>query len=77
MVPIGVAGVIAGDDIVAAAVPCADVETVPIDGVDMGVGAMVGDGRAGTAGDDGGKIEFDTDMNDVAGCAENARYSSG
>ena len=85
MVPSGVAGVMASDDIVVvddivvAVVPCRDVETmlVAVDGAGMAIGATVGDGRADTAGDDDGKIEFDTAMNDVAGCAEPVRYSSG
>src|SRR5438105_3432459 len=84
MVPSGAAGVIASDDIVivddivVAVVPVADVETVPVavDGVGTGIGAMVGCGRAGTAGGCGAgmvvpKISV---MNDVAGCADSVRY---
>jgi hypothetical protein len=46
-----------------------------IDGAGTGTGAMVGDGRAGTAGGGGaGTVELgNTDMNDVAGCADRAR----
>ena len=76
MVPSGVAGVIASDDI--RVVPGADEETVliAVDGAGTGIGAMVGDGRAGTAGGGGaGTVELGyTDMNDVAGCADSVRY---
>ena len=83
MVPSGVADIIASDDIVAvdelvvAVVPGTDVGTMldTIDGAGTGTGAMVGDGRAGTAGGGGaGTVELgNTDMNDVAGCADRAR----
>jgi len=82
MVPSGVAGIIASDDIVVnevvvAVVPGTDVETVliAVDGAGTGTGAMVGDGRGGTAGGGGaGTVELGyTDMNDVAGCADRAR----
>jgi hypothetical protein len=78
MVPSGVAGIIASDDIVVAVLPGADVETVliGIDGAGTGTGPMEGDGRAGTAGGGGaGTVELGyTEMNDVAGCADTARY---
>jgi hypothetical protein len=84
MVPSGVAGIIASgdivvvDDIVVAVPPGADVEIVLIgvDGAGTGTGAMVGDGRAGTAGGGGaGTVELgNTEMNDVAGCADRVRY---
>src|SRR5882757_6836584 len=78
MVPSGVAGIIASDDIVVAVAPGADVETVlgTVDDVGTGTGAMEGDGRAGTAGGGGaGMFELGyVEMNDVAGCADRARY---
>src|SRR5882757_7230807 len=84
MVPSGVAGIIASDDIVAvddivvAVAPGADVETVlgTVEDVGTGTGAMEGDGRAGTAGGGGaGMFELGyVEMNDVAGCADRARY---
>jgi hypothetical protein len=84
MVPSGVAGIIASDDIVVvddivvAVLPGTDVGTMldTIDGAGTGTGAMVGDGRAGTAGGGGaGTVELgNTDMNDVAGCADSVRY---
>ncbi len=84
MVPSGVAGIIASDDIVAvddivvAVVPGTDVETmlIAVDGAGTGTGAMVGDGRGGTAGGGGaGTVESGyVDMNDVAGCADSVRY---
>ena len=73
-------GIVAVDDIVVAAVPCADVEIVPIavDGTGAGIGAIAGDGSSDAAGGNvAGKVKFDTDMNDAAGCAENIRYRSG
>src|SRR4051812_41602271 len=83
MVPSGVAGIIASDDIVVvddivvAVLPGTDVETVliGIDGAGTGTGAMEGDGKAGTAGGGGaGTVELgNTEMNDVAGCADRAR----
>jgi hypothetical protein len=83
MVPNGVAGIIAVDDIVVvdvdvvAIVPGMDVETVldTIDGVGTSGAVMEGDGRAGTAGGGGaGTVEpGKKDANDVPGCADNAR----
>jgi len=82
MVPNGVDGIIAVDDIVvvdgviAAVLPTMDVETAPgsVDGVVAGVAVMEGGGRAGTAGGGGaGTVEPGiVDMNDVAGCADSA-----
>jgi len=61
-----------------AVAPGADVETVlgTVDDVGTGTGAMEGDGRAGTAGGGGaGMFELGyVEMNDVAGCADRARY---
>ncbi len=84
MVPSGVAGIIASDDIAAvddivvAVAPGAYVETVlgTVDDVGTGTGALEGDGRAGTAGGGGaGTVELGyVEMNDVAGCADRARY---
>jgi hypothetical protein len=78
MVPSGVAGIIASDDIVVAVVPGTDVETVLIalDGAGTGIGEMVGCGRAGTTGGCGaGMVEPKISvMNDVAGCADSPRY---
>jgi hypothetical protein len=74
MVPSGVAGVIASDDIVVAVVPGTDAEAVliAVDGAAKGIGAMVGDGRAGTAGGGTGMVEpGKTVKADVSGCWEN------
>jgi hypothetical protein len=83
MVPNAAAGIIAVGDVVVvdgvivAAVP-GDVETVlgTVDDAGTGVGAMEGDGRGGGAGGCGaGMVEpGKSDMNDVAGCADNVRY---
>jgi hypothetical protein len=80
MIPNGVAGVIEiGDivvieDVIVAAVPGMDVETVfgTADDVGTGIGAMEGDGRGGTAGGCGAGIvePGKSDKNDVAGCAD-------
>jgi hypothetical protein len=81
MVPKGVAGIIAVDDVAVdgtiVVVPAAmDVETVlgTVDGVAIGVAVMEGGGRAGTAGGGGaGTVEPGiVDRNDVAGCAPSA-----
>jgi hypothetical protein len=84
MLPGNVAGVIASDgivvvdDIVVAAVPCTEVEIVPIAVDGTTIGAVVADGRADAAGGNvAGKVKFDTDRNVVAGCAENVRYRNG
>jgi hypothetical protein len=76
MVPKGVAGIIAVDDIVVvdsvivAVLPAMDVETVLGSG-DTGVAAMEGGGGAGIAGSGTGTVEPGiVDMNDVAGCAD-------
>jgi hypothetical protein len=60
MVPNGVAGIIAVDDIVV------------VDGVGTGAAVMAGGGGAGTAGGSGaGTVEpGNVDKNDVAGCAD-------
>jgi hypothetical protein len=60
MVPNGVAGIIAGDDIVV------------VDGVGTGAAAVVGRGGGGIAGGSGaGTVEpGNVDRNDVAGCAD-------
>jgi hypothetical protein len=83
MVPNDAAGVIAPgdivaiDDIIVAAVPGIDVETVlpAIDDVGTGTAVVEGDGRDGTAGGGGaGTVEpGKSDMNDVAGCADSVR----
>src|ERR1700736_294076 len=80
MVPNGVDGIIAVDDIVvvdgviAAVLPTMDVETAPgsVDGVVSGVAVMEGGGRVGTAGGGGAStVEPGIgDMNDVAVCAD-------
>jgi hypothetical protein len=74
MVPNGVAGTIAVDDIVVVGGVIADVETVlgTVDGVGTGGAVMEGGGRAGTAGGGGaGTVEpGKSDINDVAGCAD-------
>jgi hypothetical protein len=84
MVPNAAVGVIAVgeivvvDDVIVAAVPGIDVETVPdtVDGAGTGVGAMEGDGRGGGAGGGGaGTVEpGKSDVDDVAGCADSVRY---
>jgi hypothetical protein len=72
MVPRAVAGVIVSDDIVAAMVPCADMETGPI------AGDGAGTGIADTADDGAAKAEFGYKvMNDAAGCVENVVNCSG
>jgi hypothetical protein len=79
MVPKGVAGIIAVDDIVVvdgvivAVLPAMDVETVlgTVDGGGTGVAAMEGGGGAGIAGGGTGTVEPGiVDMNDVAGWAD-------
>jgi hypothetical protein len=80
MVPNGVAGIIAGDDIVVvdsvivAVLPAMDVDTVldTIDGVGMGAAVMAGGGGAGIAGGGGAGtvVPGNVDKNDVAGCAD-------
>jgi hypothetical protein len=85
MVPKAAAGVIAVDDIVVddvivAVLPGMDVETglSTVDDVGTGIAAMDGDGRAGIAGGCGaGMVEPGrSDMDDVAGCADSARYGA-
>jgi hypothetical protein len=80
MVPNAVAGMIAVDnvvvdDVIVAALPATDVETV-LGTVDSGAGAAVMEGGAGvgTAGVGGtGTVEPGiVDMNEVAGCADSA-----
>src|ERR1700737_3245803 len=80
MVPNGVAGIIAVDDIlvvdgvIVAVLPAMDVETMlgTVDGVGTGAAVMEGAGRAGIAGGGGaGTVEpGNVDKNDVAGCAD-------
>jgi hypothetical protein len=75
MVPNGVAGIIAVDDIVVVGGVIADVETVlgTVDGVGTD-GAVMDGGGAGVAGGGGtGTVEPGiSDINDVAGCADSA-----
>jgi hypothetical protein len=74
MVPSGVAGVIASDDIVVAAVPGMNVETVPgtVDGTGTGAGVIEGDDGGGTVGGGTGMVESGkTVLADVSGCWEN------
>jgi len=81
MVPNGVAGAIASDDIVVtddvvvAVVPGMDEKTVlvTLDGAGTGIGAMIGCGKAGTVGGGGaGTVEpGKTLMKDASGCWEN------
>jgi len=80
MVPNGVAGIIAVDDIlvvdgvIVAVLPAMDVETVlgTVDGVGTGVAVMEGGGGAGIAGGGGAGMVVPgiVDKNDVAGCAD-------
>jgi hypothetical protein len=76
MVPNGVAGIIAVDDIVVVGGVIADVETVlgTVDGVGTDGAVMDGGGGAGVAGGGGtGTVEPGiSDINDVAGCADSA-----
>lgn len=55
MVPSGVDGIIMVDDVIVAAMPAIDVETVPgtADRTGTGTGAIEGDGRGGNAGGGG------------------------
>jgi hypothetical protein len=83
MVPNAAVGVVAlgdivvVDDVIAAVVPGMDAETglSSVDDVGTGTGAMEGNGRAGGAGGCGaGMVEpGKSDMNDVAGWADNVR----
>ena len=80
MVPNGVAGIIAVEDIlvvdgvIVAVLPAMDVETVlgTVDGVGTGVAVMEGGGGAGIAGGGGAGMVVPgiVDKNDVAGCAD-------
>jgi hypothetical protein len=84
MVPNGAAGdiavgdIVAVDDVIVAAVPGMDVETVfgTVDDVGTGTGATEGGGRGGIVGGCGAGIvePGKSDMNDEAGCADSVRY---
>jgi hypothetical protein len=75
---IAVGDIVGVDGVVVAAVPGRDVETGlnTVDGAGGGVGAMEGDGRGGGAGGCGtGMVEpGKSDVDDVAGCADSAKY---
>lgn len=80
MVPSGVAGVIASDDIVVvddivvAVVPGMGVETVPatVDGAGTGAGVIGGNDGGGTTSDGTGMVESGKTVRaDVSGCWEN------
>jgi hypothetical protein len=80
MVPNGLAGIVAVDDIVVvdgvivAVLPAMDVETVlgTVDNVGTGVTVMEGGGRAGTVGGGGAGtvVPGNVDMNEEPGCAD-------
>lgn len=75
MVPSGVDGIIMVDDVIVAAMPAIDVETVPgtADRTGTGTGAIEGDGRGGNAGGGGaGMVEPAMTLRaEVTGCWEN------
>ena len=74
MVPNGLAGISAVDDVVIAVLPAMDVEIVPgsVDGVGTGAAVMEGGGSAGIAGGGGAGMVVPgiVDRNDEAGCAD-------
>jgi hypothetical protein len=85
MVPNAAVGIIAVgdivvDDVIVAAVPGMDVETVlsTVDEVGTGIAAMEGDGRAGIAGGGGAGmvVPKKSVMDDVAGWADSVRYGA-
>jgi hypothetical protein len=77
---IAVGDIVVVDDVIAAAVPGRDVETVlgTVDDAGTGIEAMEGDGRGGGPGSGGtGTVEpGKSDVDDVAGCADNVRYGA-
>jgi hypothetical protein len=72
-----VGDIVVADDVIVAAVPGMDVETVPgtVDGAGTGIAAMEGGGRGGgPAGCGTGMVEpGKSDVDDVAGCADSVR----
>jgi hypothetical protein len=75
MTPSGLDGIVMVDDVIVAAVPAMDVETVPgtVDRTGTGTGVIEGDGRGGNAGGGGaGMVEPAMTLRaEVTGCWEN------
>jgi hypothetical protein len=75
MTPSGIDGIVMVDEVIVAAVPAMDVETVPgtVDRTGTGTGVIEGDGRGGNAGGGGaGMVEPAMTLRaEVTGCWEN------